>query len=70
MWTNTDYKFTTDTIQGYRRKLYISSVDSLQSGLFLSPLINPRQANKLSVVTLKKTDPDATRELLLSIRLK
>ena len=70
LWTMSDYEVTVDTILGYKRKLYMATNDSLPSGLFLSPVINPRQANKLSVVIHTKVDPVAARKLLMSIRLK
>ncbi len=64
------YQISTDTMSGFIRKIFISKVDSLPSGLYLRQNINERTGNKLSLITKSRVDSKALTDIFKSIVLK
>ncbi len=64
----TNFKMYIDTVGNYHRKIYLSQ-NGASSGLYLSPLENAKQGNKLSIQTESKGKQDYIFKLLQSVRL-
>ncbi|MBC7885610.1 MAG: hypothetical protein H7X99_09050 [Saprospiraceae bacterium] len=70
LWIQNDYIIKSDTTNGYIRKIYIAAHDSLASGLYLYPQLNPRKNNKLSLTTRYSQDKQQLEKILKSVTMK
>lgn len=64
------YQISVDTTSTLIRKIFISRVDSLPSGLYLRPKGQERTTKKLSMTTKSKVEPTILTEILKSVVLK
>lgn len=64
------YAITLDTSDLYIRKIYISNVDSLPSGLYLKHVGVKKEGKTLSLVTRNRLDAKNLHELFTSVKLK
>lgn len=64
------YQISTDTTSGLIRKIFISKVDTLPSGLYLRENSNDKNGNKLSLTTKSKVDPKTLTDIFRSVVLK
>jgi len=64
------YDFYQDTLGDYNRKIYIGKTEKQQDGLYLEPLKNKKQGNKLAVFTSQNIDKQTILTLLRTIRIK
>ncbi|MBK8668029.1 MAG: hypothetical protein IPN89_00640 [Saprospiraceae bacterium] len=63
------YKIEMDTMDGYFRKLFLSGVDTLPSGVLIAPLSGKHTKPSFSVTTYSKNLPKV-RKILQSISIK
>ncbi|HMR90259.1 MAG TPA: hypothetical protein PKD51_18985 [Saprospiraceae bacterium] len=64
------YDITMDTTDNYIRKIFISSIDSLPSGLYLRSVEGKKDGKILSIVTRNRVDSQNLRKLFASVKFK
>lgn len=66
---NQFYDFYRDTLGNYDRKIYIGKTEKQQDGLYLEPLKNKKQGNKLAVYTSQNIDKETILTLLRTVSI-
>jgi len=64
-----NYTITTDTIDGFYRKMYLSNSDTLPSGLQLSPIFKSTNRKTLCLTSESKTGDTELMNLFKSVRM-
>jgi hypothetical protein len=64
------YEISMDTSDLYIRKIYISNVDSLPSGLYLTNVGAKKNDKTLSIITRNRVDAKNLKELFTSVKLR